>query len=199
MSSMVVLIWQGEQIVSPLEPISRVSRDYLVSTNRIYNFHLTIQGRNFGRILEPYFFTEKRELTKIMDIYDVTDPYGESMWWGAGGDKFMVQIKSNIVRPVSKIWDILRDVFTALLPNEIVTFGETYEGPTISRQRVEKNRGMSWWEKIGDFFHNLGIEVAENQAWIKGGIILGGVTLSLYFLSTIAKKIPKITMGSSNE
>lgn len=181
------LIWQGERIKDALTP---VSRDYLVSTDRIYNFHIIIQGRDFGKAIDAIWLTEKNMLTKIMDSYDMTDPYGKCLWWGAGREEIIVQIKSNITRPVSKIWDILRDVFTKFFPKETIVWGKTFEGPIITEKRTEEGRGMNWWEKVADFFRSLGIEVKEHQAWIYAAIILGGTAASLYFISSIIKKLP---------
>lgn len=179
------LIWQGEWVKGILTP---VSRDYLVSTDRIYNFYITIQGRDFGRAIDAVWLTEKRMLTRVMDTYDATDPYGKSLWWGAGGEEVIVQIKSDITRPISKIWDILRDVFTNFFPKETIVWGKTFEGPQITPERAEDGRGLHWWEKIADFFRSLGIYLSETDKWIMTTMIVGGVTLSLYFISRMAKK-----------
>lgn len=187
---MAILIQQGIRVKDALSPITR---DYVVTTENIYQFHITIQDKHFGEGVQYIF--EKDMFEKIMDSYDVTDPYGKSLWWGAGGEEVIIQLVSSIARPLSEIWNHLRNVFTHFFPDNIIVWGKSFEGPRISSQRVEEGRGMHWWEKIADWFKTVGGGAAEyiveNPTFIKTVIILGGITISLYALSTIAKKLPK--------
>lgn len=184
-----MLIWQGDKLENRLNPIYS---GYILQPNWWYSFTVKVLNRHFGKLWEG---TEKYLITLAMDSYDKTDPYGTCLYWGAGEDEIQIQIGNTQARKVDTIWNTLLAVLRGRLPNDTITIIQSFEGGPISLKRVEEGRGLTWWEKIGDFFHTLGIQVTENQTWIKTAVVLGGVTFSLYFISTIAKKIP----GGKNE
>lgn len=186
---MPILIWQGDRIKDQLDPVYAA---YIVKPDCLYTFDIRVAGKKFGEYWgegKNWLF-QKHLLEATMDSYDATDPYGKSLWWGAGGEQVLVQIVNTQARAIDRIWDILLGVFEGKFPEETITVIQTFEGPQISPERKARGRGRTWWEKIADFFRTLGIEVQEHQAWIYAAIILGGVTTSLYFVSVIAKKIP---------
>lgn len=184
---MPALIWQGERVKDTFTP---VYKGYILKPEHIYTLDIRIAGKKFGEYWgegKNWLF-QKHLLETTMDSYDATDPYGKSLWWGAGGEQILVQIVNMQARTIDKIWDILLEVFEGKFPGETITIIQTFEGPQITPERAEDGRGLHWWEKIADFFRSLGIYLSETDKWIMTTMIVGGVTLSLYFISRMAKK-----------
>ncbi len=187
---MAILLSDGVKIEDSL---TRVSVGYELKPLCLYQFHIMVSEEDFGgrfptwrgitRMITyagMWDFHQKQVLNETLDSYDLTDPYGESKWWGAGGKEVIVQIGNTQSRNINDIWKILMNVFETIFPESVISIIETYEGPKISLEEIEKGRRGSWYEIGADWFD-------EQQWFIKTALILGGIGVISYSVSSITK------------
>lgn len=187
---MAVLLSDGIKIEDSL---TRVSAGYNLKPLYLYQFHIMVSEEDFGGRFPTWRgiwrtvtyagmwdFHQKAILNETLDSYDLTDLYGKSIWWGAGGKEVIVQIGNTQSRRIDNIWKILMDAFQTHFPKGVISIIETYEGPNISLEQIEKGRRGSWYETIADLFNK--------QEWfIKTGLILSGIAVVAYSVSSITK------------
>ncbi len=188
---MAILLSDGIKIEDSLR---RVSVGYELKPLYLYQFHIMVSEEDFGG--EPplwqtiarslalavsiFWKSQKKLLNETLKSYDLSDPYGESLWWGAGGKEVIVQIGNTQSRNINDIWKILMDVFQTHFPKSVISIIETYEGPNVSLEQIKEGRRGSWYEIGADWFN-------KQQWFIKTALILGGVAVVAYSVSSITK------------
>ncbi len=187
---MAILLSDGIKIEDSLK---RVSVGYELKPLYLYQFHIMVSEEDFGGRFPTWRgmwrtvtyagmwdFHQKQVLNEALNSYDLTDPYAKSIWWGAGGKEVIVQIGNTQSRRIDNIWKILMNVFGTIFPKSVISIVETYQGPNISHEEIEKGRRGSWYEIGADWFNK--------QEWfIKTALILGGIGVISYSVSSITK------------
>lgn len=187
---MAVLLSDGVKIEDSL---TRVSVGYELKPLYLYQFHIMVSEEDFGGRFPTWRgiwrtityagmwdFHQKQVLNETLDSYDLTDSYARSKWWGAGGKEVIVQIGNKQSRRIDNIWKILKNVFETIFPESVISIIETYEGPNISLEEIEKGRRGSWYEIGADWFN-------KQQWFIKTALILAGIGVTSYSVSSITK------------
>lgn len=187
---MAVLLSDGVKIEDSL---TRVSVGYELKPLYLYQFHIMVSKEDFGGRFPTWRgiwrtityagmwdFHQKQVLNETLDSYDLTDPYAKSIWWGAGGKEVIIQIGNKQSRRIDNVWKILKNVFETIFPESVISIIETYEGPSISLEEIEKGRRGSWYEIGADWFN-------KQQWFIKTALILAGIGVISYSVSSITK------------